>query len=230
MARSRRCTWGLGLALLVLLGSIAPANSANIDLAPYLVGTLGRWNRFTYTVPPAYPGFTVTLTKVTSGPFIGKYRLGDILTPDPSKFQWVILDQAPKAIYLYATNQGTFDTPITMPRFVPLDVLVDSFEQGFYWYFNIIPSLTVPAGTFNNVLAWITLDVAQPANRVNSQMGVPTSINYAVTSVDYYVPKVGNIMCLDPDAATGNTNFSYQLAAYGQKRDTSSSLLQLLQD
>jgi hypothetical protein len=226
MGRSIRWAWGLALALLVFLGSTGPASSANIDLQPYLLGALGRWNRFTYTAPPSYPGFTLSLTRVTSGPFAGKYRLGDYLTPDPTKDQWFIFGPQPNAIYVYATDQGTFGTPIAMPRFVPLDTLVNHpFESGFYWYFKIIPSLTVPAGTFNNVLAWIVLDGSQPANAVNSQIGLPSSINYGVHEVDWSASQVGDLKSLEVDAATGNTIYAYQLTAYGVKRATPLYLL-----
>jgi hypothetical protein len=197
----------------------------NIDLVSFLMREPGQQNRFKFIVPADAASFTVTATRLTAGPFAGKLRVGDYLTPDPGKFQWVIMDWDNSTIYLYATNLGTYDPPIEMPRYVPLNSVVPHpFEEGMHWYFKIT-SRTVPAGTFSSALAWITLDEGYEPNAANAQLGL-AGVPYAVTAVDWYASRVGDLGSQDVDAATGNMLYDYQLDNYILiKHDVVSSLV-----
>jgi hypothetical protein len=215
MVRSRLYGRVLGLVCLLSLLGAVPGRATDVDLMAFMMSTPGQWNRFSYNVPAGYPPFTVTVTRLTSGLFAGKLRIGDYRTPDPSKFQWMIMDWDATKMYLYASSSGTYNPPIALPRFVPLNILQPHpFEPGMSWYFKIFPSQKVPAGTFTDALAWITLDQQYKPNAVNSQLGLQ-GVPYAVTAVDWYVRQAGDLASQDVDAASGKINFSYQLAAYG---------------
>jgi hypothetical protein len=66
---------------------LAQAHSADVDLHDYWMTTPGQWSRFSYSYPPGFPDITVTLTVESSGDYIGKYRIGNFITPDPNRYQ-----------------------------------------------------------------------------------------------------------------------------------------------
>jgi len=60
---------------------LAQAHSADIDWHDYWMTTTGQWSRFSYSYPPGFPDITVTLTVERSGDYVGKYRIGNFITP-----------------------------------------------------------------------------------------------------------------------------------------------------
>ena len=115
---------GRTLLLLSLVSflPLAQAHSADIDLHDYWMTTAGQWSRFSYSYPPGFPGITVNLTVEKSGDYAGHYRVGDFITPDPSRYQWVIFDWDATSMILYATSSGKLDRPLTCPgscRWIP---------------------------------------------------------------------------------------------------------------
>lgn len=191
------------------------AHSVEIDLKDYWVNNLGQWSRFAFTYPPGFPGFTTILTVENSGDFSGKYRLGDYLTPDPSRFQWVIYDWGATKMNLYATPDGTFDPPIQFPRFLPLNKLLDNpLEADVAWYLIRLDSLTVPAGTFQDVLLWFNLDKDTKPNSVNAQYGL-SGLPYGICGGEWYGRGVGELQELSVDGGNGETRSLFVLQAYG---------------
>jgi hypothetical protein len=210
---------GRTLLLLSLVSflPLAQAHSADIDLHDYWMTTTGQWSRFSVTYPTGFPGFTVTLTVEKSGDYVGKYRAGDFITPDPSRYQWVIFDWDATSLILYATPDGKIDPPARMPRIMPLGQLIDNpLEADVAWYFTKLPSLTVLAGTFQDVLVWFNLDKTTGPNSVNEQFGL-SGLPYGITHVQWYGRGVGELQELDVDADTGDTLYSFVLQAHGFK-------------
>jgi hypothetical protein len=200
--------------MMTFLLAPVPGTAADIDLATYMMNTPGRWNQFRVTMPTGYDPFRVYCTKLTSGPFAGKLRVGDYLAFDEGQLEWMVRDYDNTKMYVYDSNWGTFDPPLELPRFVTLDKVVPhAFEQGIFWYYKIVPSITLPAGTFQNVLAWVVLDSQYPPNKVNAQLGLD-GVKYGVTAVDWYSQQVADLGSQDVDAATGNLNSEYWLEAY----------------
>jgi len=202
----------LGLFFLLLL--TANINAAEIFMGDYFLLKAGHWSRFTY-LSPVFPDFTIKAEILTSGPFAGKYRVGDYVFPTDDRMTWRILSWNETTAYIYATNEGVFDPPIELSLVYPSDTLITHpFEEGIYWYFRKKPSLTVPAGTFNDVVEWFVLDSAYPPNSINTQAGL--SVPYAVTGVDYYGRGVADLASVDVGAATGNVIYMYALHSTGK--------------
>lgn len=225
MKRTAITNVGLGLFFLLLLLA-SPTNAAQISLADYALLKPGSWSRFTY-LAPVFPDFTIQAVTLTSGPFAGKYRVGDYRFPGSDRMAWRIMDWDNTTAFIYATDEGVFDPPIPMPLNYQTDTLIPHpFESGIYWYFQLIPSLTVTAGTFNDVLQWFVLDSQYPPNTINTQFGL--SVPYAVTVVDWYGRDVADLRDLDVDAASGNINYTYDLLRTGRISANAASLPLLL--
>jgi len=203
-------------------GSAATNGSVSNDAAPinlvnyFLPNPLPRWCRYAYITPAGFPGFTLRFTLITSDPYAGKYRMGDWHTPEDELAVWRIVSWDAQAIYVYGDSQiGYLPSPVWFSTIFPLNTPVPNPlpEPGIYWYFKAIPSLTVAAGTFNDVLIDIVLDSAYPPNSANTALGL--TVPYAVTCVTYYGRGIGELLMADVDAQTGSIMFSYQLQSTG---------------
>jgi hypothetical protein len=197
---------------------LAQAHSADVDLHDYWMTTPGQWSRFSYSYPPGFPGITVTLTVEKSGEYVGKFRAGDFITPDPSRFQWVIFDWDATSMILYATSSGPLGQPVHLPRILPLNTLIDNpLEGDGAWYLIKLPSFTVPAGIFQDVLVWFNLDKKTKPNPVNAQFGL-SGLPYGITAVQWYGRALGELQELDVDADTGDPQWFFTLQAHGLKK------------
>ena len=205
---------------------LAQAHSADIDLHDYWMTTTGQWSRFSVTYPTGFPGFTVTLTVEKSGNYLGKYRMADFITPDPHRYRWVIFDWDATNLNLYATPDGTINPPAQMPRGMPLNTLIDNPLEDNAWYVIKLNSLTVPSGTFQDVLVWFVLDKTTLPNFVNDQFGL-SSLPYGITHVQWYGRGLGELQELDVDADTGATRYVFVIQAYGFKSSMPPYLLLL---
>ena len=207
---------------------LAQAHSADIDLHDYWMKTAGQWSRFSFTYPTGFDGFKATLTVEKSGDYVGKYRMGDFITPDTHRYQWVIADwDATNLNLYYAFPGGIFDPPAQMPRFMPLNTLIDNpLETYIAWYLIKLNSFTVPAGTFQDVLVWFVLDKTTKPNFVNAQFGL-SDLPYGITGVGWYGRGVGELQDLEVDAHTGATPYSFVLQAHGLKSPMPAYLLLL---
>jgi hypothetical protein len=71
--------------------------------------------------------------------------------------------------------------------------------------------LTVPAGTFYNVVLKLDLNKNFGPNNGNILFGLPPSIPYGVTHAEWFALHVGELQDMDFDAATGAPGDTYQL-------------------
>jgi probable HAF family extracellular repeat protein len=190
-----------------------PVNLVNY----YAPNPLSRWCRYVYITPEGFPGFTLRFTPITSGTYAGKYRMGDWHTPEDELAVWLIVSWDAQALYVYGDSKiGYLPSPVWFSTIFPQNTPVPNplpGEVGIYWYYKTIPSFTVAAGTFSDVLIDIVLDSAYPPNSMNTALGL--SVPYAVTCVTYYGRGIGELKMMDVDAQTGNINFSYQLQSTG---------------
>ncbi|MBU4234421.1 MAG: hypothetical protein L6277_13650 [Desulfobacterales bacterium] len=206
---------------------LAQAYSADIDLYDYRMRTAGQWSSFIFSYPYILSIFFVTLNVEMSGDYVGKYRMGDFATPDATRCIWVIFDWDATNLNLYATSNGKIDPPARLPRVMPLDTLIDNpLEADVGWYLAKLPSLTVPAGTFQDVLVWFVLDKTTDPNLVNFEYGL-SSLPYGITHVRWYGRGLGELQELKVEAATGATQMLFVLYDYGSKSTTPPYLLLL---
>lgn len=90
-------------------------------------------------------------------------------------------------------------------------------DPNIFIYFEFIDSLTVPAGTFNNVLAASALDSSFSVNPFNSDPRVaidPAVVSYGVTDADWFAAGVGQIKFLGVEAADGSIDGGFELTGY----------------
>ena len=163
--------------------------------------------------PRAHPTLRRHLTRVTSGPLAGKYRLGDYVDIiDPPYLQFFIFDLDAGGINIYATELGVFPQPVTINAVQKLDEVVPSPFPGDTtpWYFQRVPSLTVLAGTFHDVLVHINLGPFGPT-KANTTFGLD-NLSQGVTHVEWMAAGRGKIQDRDYNDQ-GDILFEYQLKA-----------------
>lgn len=206
------------------------SDTTPVNLLNYwLPNPLSRRCSYSYITPEGFPGFTLRFTPVTSGPYAGKYRMGDWNTPEDELAVWRIVSWDAQVLYVYADSQiGDLPSPVWFSTTFPQDTAIPNplpGEEGIYWYFKTIPSFTVAAGTFSDILIDIILDSAYPPNSRNAALGL--TVPYAVTCVTYYGRGIGELKMEDVEAQTGNIRFSYELQSTGVGGGTPSVLLLL---
>ena len=205
------------------------AAAAEINVLPYYVaGNVGDSWTYTYVTPSGTPDFIVTLTRVTSGSFAGKFRLGDYVSPGGST-DWQIFDSDTNGINVYATGSaGIFNPPGQIGLLQPLNEMIVTPLPipDNYWYFQQLASLTVPAGTFNDILVNIALDSNFGPNGANTSFGLdPVEVPYGVTHVEWMAAGIGVIQNVDIDAESGNLVYEFQLKATSVPLPTSLVML-----
>jgi len=77
--------------------------------------------------------------------------------------------------------------------------------------------LTVPAGTYYDVLLKIDLDKSFGRNNANDFFGLPGSITYGVTHADWSARHVGTLQDMEFDANTGAPGNTYVLKSTNAK-------------
>lgn len=213
----RRRTWFLiaSLTCLALILPIAAFGAATINLADYWFcrGVGDSWT-FGYTNPLGALDFTVAITRVTSDPYAGKLRMGDFR--EPNGFTWYqIVSYDASYFYLYysSKNNQTYNPAVQMPLTYELETMVANPANPATgaWYFKKLDKLTVPAGTYTNILLKLDLDKNYGPNVANNLFGLPTSITYGVTHAGWYGRYAGELQDMDFDALTGAIGDTYTL-------------------
>jgi hypothetical protein len=91
-------------------------------------------------------------------------------------------------------------------------ILVEN--TNIFVYFDLIASVTVPAGTYTDVVRMSFLDSDYVANNINTYLGIDSSINYGVTDVGWLAIGVGEIGYLGVMAESGGIDGGYVLTDY----------------
>jgi hypothetical protein len=189
------------------------ARATDINILPYYVaGNVGDFWTYAFISPQGQDDFTAYLTRVTSGLLAGKYRLGDYVDIiDSPHEQYFIFTLDAGGINFYATELGVFPEPVTINAVQKLDEVVPSpFPGDSFWYFQRIPSLTVLAGTFHDVLVHINLGPFPPT-KANTTFGLD-HLTQGVTHVTWMAAGRGKIQDRDYNDQ-GDILFEYQLKA-----------------
>jgi hypothetical protein len=145
------------------------------------------------------------------------------VTPSPGD-SWTYRVNMDSTIYLSGGDvffpAGAEFTVTEQWDFTPLPDVVETgvailFESpNISVYLDIIPTLTVSAGTFINVLQMAWLDSNFAANSMNIALGIDPSINEGVTDVNWYAPGVGEIKGLGVGALDGSLDADWDLISY----------------
>ena len=134
----------------------------------------------------------------------------------------VTLSDSPSGpIAIYANNEDVVFNPDSVSEFdLARDAAVYTNALVDYWpadavVYQYLPSLTVPAGTINDVVAIVWLDKNVTVNAGNQSIRdiwAPMS-TYAVTDIDFYAKGVGLVRQISVNSTTGAIEHDSQLTA-----------------
>jgi len=216
----RNFPWVLAVGLFLLLSLYANAGvkASQVNILDYEgCGKDGDLWTYNYTVPPGTPGFTVSLVKLTAGEYAGKYRMGDWRKPDGSTEWWISDGDASHAYLYYHSQLGAFAPPRVIEGWQELEKPIPNpfnLDPNNPKYLKLLASLTVTAGTFNDILISIDLDKNYPPNKYNDLYGLDRqTIPWGVTGIQWYARGFGAIADENVDAATGNQVSKYDLVS-----------------
>jgi len=152
--------------------------------------------------------FTNSLSKIDSGVNAGRFNLGN-------GTNGILYDVINNAVTWYEID----NTPLT-----PIASFSESYETGQYYsigspgpndyefMFLTLPSLTVKAGTFDDVLVQVWLDSSYGPNSINSLFNLDSyGITAAVTDVDWWARDVGLLAYMGVQAEDGVIDGGYEL-------------------
>ncbi len=186
----------LGSICFLALFAAGNANAATVMPSAYLAaGDIG--DTWTYANLDSTQ-FTWTLSSVTTGPNAGRLKRGNdstgiVYDVVNNAVTWYEYDTQPITPYafseFYETGQPAPDPLGDNPR---ISVL-----------FLTAPSITVPAGNYNDILLLVWLDAQFAANTANILLGLDPTITAGVTAVDWYARGIGPVRYMDVAADTG---------------------------
>jgi hypothetical protein len=219
MRRRRMLTTLLMLALVLMTLPAVDAGAATIKLSDYWMsrGVGDSWT-YGYTQPTGVLDFTVAITLET-GIYMGKYRIGNYRDPDGTTYYQIVAFDSNFFYLYYDSKHNTTFPPAQIPITQPLETLVPNPANPGkgYWYFKKVAKLTVPAGTYYDVLLKIDLDKSFGPNNGNTYFGLPATIPYGVTHADWSARRVGILRDTNFDANTGLPLSTYVLKSTNAK-------------
>lgn len=153
--------------------------------------------------------FTHTLSQIDSGVHAGRFHVGNDTTTG------IIYDVNNNAVTWYEVDGESLIPPMAFS---------ESNETGQYYSFGppasngseviflTLSSLTVKAGTYDDILVQVWLDSGYTANRFNALLGLDAyGITAAVTDVDWWGRDVGLLAFLGVQAEDGGIDGGYEL-------------------
>ena len=152
-------------ALLIGFGALKAKATEIVDLTDYdKMLPVGSWWKYSYIYPSEQNDFTVSITKITSGPYIGKLRKGDWYEyhPNGTEIRWMVYDIFEENAILYEESGQTYDPPLVINTNDYVTELECFLNCSVYPGMDINPlpeayvrreeKITVPAGTFYDIL------------------------------------------------------------------------------
>jgi hypothetical protein len=153
--------------------------------------------------------FTWTLSEVASGPYAGlKERGRDVSGTDFDYTAGMIYDLTDSVLTIHEWNNIPADpsselvfSEIELGQVVTLND--DPVDPSMYLFWDV-PSVSVQAGTYNDVVALVWLDGKFGPNVANTSLGLDSSITTAaVTDIDYFARGTGQVAYVGIAASTG---------------------------
>jgi len=142
--------------------------------------------------------FTLTLSTVASGPNAGRFKRGNGTLG-------TVYDVSGNDLSLYELDSNPLIPPLVIGESELGQVFTyndDPVNPTMYLFWKV-PSITIQAGTFNDVLAWVFLDANFSANVANTFLGLDPGITAGVTDINYYAQGIGELGLVGIDAGTG---------------------------
>ena len=145
--------------------------------------------------------FTWTLSEVISGPFAGFLERGNTDSG-------MVYELVNKILTIHELNKSPVIPPLVIGEIELGQVVTlndDPINPSQYLFWKV-PSVTVQAGTFNDVLAWVFLDDNFGANAANLLLGLDPLLASAVTDFELFAQGIGQLSYVGVDAATGSSD------------------------
>lgn len=143
--------------------------------------------------------FTWTLSEVPSGPNAGLFERGD-------SSSGMVYEYANDVLTIHELNKTPIPAGMLVFKEIEFGQVVtlndDPTDPSKYLFWGL-PSITVQAGTFYDVVALVWLDGKFGANYANTQLGLDLSITDAVTDIEIFARDTGQLAYLGIDAASG---------------------------
>lgn len=202
------------LTSVLALFSTTNINAVTVTPSDYIIaGNIG--DTWTYQDQDSAL-FTWTLSQIATGIHAGRFKRGN-------DDKGMIYDMTGTDLNIHQFDFDPDPPVVINPPWVIGDIelgevvtLNDDPVNPSMFLFWDVPSVTVQAGTFTDVLAWVWLDgnpIYSP-NLANTQLGLPSSVTAAVTDINFFARGVGEVAYLGIDAGTGlNDGFGYELVA-----------------
>jgi len=196
----------LVLSCLYLLLSSVSADAASVHPVDYYVaGSPG--DTWTYQDNLNVGGFTWTLSEISTGPNAGRHRLGGAAD------DYIIYDVAGNVLTAYETEDGPLTPPVVFPETMQTEQYY-SLAPGTELILLSLPSVTVAAGTFNDVILTVGLDSAYAPNAFNSFFGLSAyGITAAVTDISWDAGGIGLVKWMGVEALTAAVDVDFELAS-----------------
>jgi hypothetical protein len=144
--------------------------------------------------------FTWTLSEVVTGPNTGLFERGN-------NNSGMVYDLTNDVLTIHEWNKTPIDptwgvvfSEIELGQVVTLND--DPTDPGMFLLWDI-PSITVQAGTYNDLLALVWLDADFGANTANTLLGLNSLITAGVTDIDFFARDIGQLKFQGIEAATG---------------------------
>ena len=202
--------WNLGMA-------------ETVNYIEYITGTNygpGTKMDFKYTHPDIPLKFSVTIEKLTDGPHIGLYKIGEWVDyhQTGNEISWYIYDIVDCRVFLHATESITIEPPADS---LPYDT--DCWgecttlppQYDFNWFLRKIPSLTVAAGTFEDILINFSVDERYPPNSANALFNISVDeLPHAITHVRWFARGLGMIKDMDILSETGEILHTFEMESW----------------
>ena len=181
-----------------LIAASLNTNAATVIPSDYMVGgNVG--DTWTYENLDTSQ-FTLTLSEITSGPYSGYFELGNNVSS-------TVYDVTNDVLTIHEIDNTPVDpavglvfSEIELGQIVTLND--DPVNPSMYLFWDI-PSITVQAGTYTDVIALVWLDDNFSSNAANTFLELDSSVTAGVTDINYYAQGIGEVAFVGIAAETG---------------------------
>jgi len=169
----------------------------------------------TFAALVALPGFPFPLVRgATAGPFVGKFRLGDVIYARDTGRLWLYLADNLGAPVLVLITEGSIDGNATAQG--PDIVLVVADKAGKYTPFNMSNAVysTIPAALAAVPAGGATIILLDDAYTLGASLALPAATHVAFTGLGYGGLTQQKVVVVGPAAQpllsnAGNTSVSF---------------------
>lgn len=211
------------VVIFVLFNLTNVVSASTINLSNYLAaGSAGDSWTYTFTDSTGLPDFTANLSSQSDGTL----KLGDLVYDvpgdSPPMTKWSTYEVTDDTVHFHSifdpfSGISVYSPPLSLPTSLETNTLLSEHIPTTLFntnYIMALDSITVSAGTFNDVIVMLELIEGDVPNNYNTLFGLdPLEIPLAVSAISWYANGVGLVKAMDVDGGEefANVEFSYEL-------------------